>query len=336
MRRINPERILRLIARDVRVVEQEAIGVFEIFPDWVEFVENKSPRLGVLAVVGPGKGFGRRFEKVLLLEMGVSRGRPYHPAKGLKRQLGQPEINKRRKWFSLSPEQYQLVAPFLFAKLQELTNQRESTWKTSAFSGDPFILPTPRYYWSRHQKTLFETVSYQPQPKGVRFSASREDEVLLRDIYWAEKHLNSYLRGKLIGLAKFIDLLLSYYQGNNWQGERFLKLQKVQWIQNVLRERKLPAYLIKEMMDLKDKRGLPLIKDSRFGEIAKKFGVEVYQEKTEEQRLAEKALPNPSQRLSEIQLRVTTGLEADKDYVVFEIFPSHKSKEEQKEEGLPF
>jgi len=333
MRGLNPEKIPGLIVKDVRVVEEEAIGVFKIFPDWVEFVENKSPRLGVLAVVGPAEGFGRKFEKALLLEVGVSRGRPYHPAKGLKRQLGQSEISKRRKWLSLSPEQYQLIAPFLFTKLQELTNERVPLWKKGPYSEDPFLVPTPRHYWSRHYKTLFESIKYLPQPKGVRFSVSREDEFFLGDIYWAEKNLNPYLSKKLMKLAKFIDLLLSYYRKNNWQGERFLRLRKVQHIQRVLRKIKLPAHLIKEIMDLKDRSGLPVVKDSRLAEIAEKFGVKFYQGKSEEQRLAERALANPSQRVGEIQLRVTTGLEAGKDYIVFEVFSSRKDEKEQR---LPF
>ncbi|MDP2934832.1 MAG: hypothetical protein Q8N59_03650, partial [bacterium] len=142
MRGINPKKIPELIAKDVEVVEKEARFIFEISPDEtrIEMRENPSSRLNVMAIIGPSQGLGRNWEKVLLAEIGISRSRPYHEARGLDVKSDLPSIPRRRKWFSLSLSQYRLVAPIVFKKIEGLAYQRISLWEKGPLSSNVFMV----------------------------------------------------------------------------------------------------------------------------------------------------------------------------------------------------
>lgn len=308
------------IKRDVETVKKQALGVFEMYADGtIKFESNQEPRLGVLAIIGPALGFEDKYNEVLLAEIGVSQSRPYHAAFGLNRKKGQSEIPGRQKCFSLSKDQYQRIAPFVFLKLQELANKRVASWGKGYFSDDPFRVRTPRKYLSRHQKTLFETETYVIIVQGARFSIDVRDSFFISDVFWAELNLGQELKKILKGLAKFISLLLyDKYRNSHWQGESFLKLKYVQTIRDILVRKQMPVYLIKEMLDLN------IIKDDRFKYILESIGIDLSKisEKTRERKLSDIVLSNPEQRLGKIQLRVTTGFEKKKDFIVFEVFPS--------------
>lgn len=311
MRGISKSRILSFIEQDVRTVKEEALGVFRIDSDSqkIEFIENKNPRLGVLAILGSGEGFGRKFEEVLLVEIGVSRTRPYHEARGLARKEHESNVPQRRKWFDLTQDQYKRVAPFVFKQIQLLTDKRVGLWKCGV--DNPFCVKTSRHYWMRSKKKLFISEAYKPQVQGARFSISLKDKFFLKQVYQAE--LSMFWKKRLEGLAKFIDLRLSSYRSNGYR-RNFLTLQGVRQILDILEYKKLPAYALEEMVNTYLPEGR---KNRLFNEIVSLVGWNG--DKSEERRLAEEAIamaPLP-------KLKVTSGINGS-DFIVFEVFPSSK------------
>lgn len=329
MRGIKPEMIPELVQRDVDLVEREAKIVIDITS--LSIRQNPRPGLGIIAVVGPGKFLGMDFKKALLCEIGLGKSRPYHEAK---RPGGEKFIQKRRRWFSLTEEQYLIIAPEIFKLLQGLADNRIDNWKCGPNSDNPFRIRVPRSFWSRHEKTLFQTLSWKPLPRGARFAVSLSDEFdefLLKDIFWAELNLNSGLQGHLKGLARFIDLYLSVYKdkiGKNGFSRRFPKLKRVQQIREMIYSSSLSGspYLLIEMLNY-----LPQKESNCLWPYITTHLIPFGGEETKERKLSTQAITGPESRLKGIQLRIKTGLDGrnlyqktpkERDHVVFEIFSS--------------
>jgi len=302
-------RVLYLVERDVSAVKNEAMGVFRIDPEFgnVEFAENKKARLGVLAIIGPGNGFGRRFPEALLAEIGVSRTRPYHEALGLSRGSEESNIPARRKWFGLTQSQYEIVAPHVFQCIQRFADERIALWKCGP--DNPFFVKTPRHYWLRSKKTLFYNEGYKPRLASARFSISTQDVFFLKEVFSAD--LNVYWKERLPGLAKFVDLRLAQYRTKGYR-RSFRKLGGVKNIISVFDNQQLPRYALEEMLD----KYLPHGRANKFfHELAELIGWNG--EKAEERKLADEAVvtsPN-------LKLKVISGL-SGRDFIVFEIFSS--------------
>lgn len=321
-------KISRLAAKDVEIVKKWGRVILEISPDEtkIEISENPNPRLNILVVIGPSEGFGRKWDKVLLLEIGISRTRPYHEARGLNRKNEESSIPERRKWFSLSPYQYQLVGPIVFKIIERLAFERVRNWKRGPFSKYPFKLRTPHRYWSRRQKKLFESDGsnrlYREQPKGARFTASLKDEFLIRDICWAELNLNLRLKRHIKGLVNFIDLRLNWYKHSYRYKRPFLQLKGAKEVQSILQKSSLSRHLIFEaicrLRDEKRNQFSPYLFD-----MVGWRGRGIEEKKLS---LLAESLPDshPRQRLEGIQLMITTDLGEKKDYIVFEVFPRQK------------
>ena len=337
MRGISPEKISKLVARDVRIVEKEARLIFEILPDkrTIEIIENPNPRLNVIAVVGPSWGFERGWSKVLLAEIGISRSRPYHEAQGLNRTPEQSNIPHRNKWFSLTPQQYQLIAPLIFRRLEGITEKRVALWKTGLFSDNKFVIPTTWNYWLRRSKRFIQRDSLIIPPRGTRFTVHLKDELFVRDIYWAELNLNEQLRRYIIGMARLIDLRLSWYAHRKSQ-RPFHNLKGA----NEVRERLKNSFLLRHPH--LSKEIVRRLKDGEYRPKGRKEKSPYWQvvaemidwngEPIPERKLAYLAschpiLFHPGTRLGEIQVLVTTSLEKKKDHIVFEVFPRDFRKE---------
>jgi len=329
MKGMNQQQCLDFVKKDITVIRDEAIGVIIISPDnkSFELVENENPRLGVLAIIGPAQGFGKEFDKALLAEIGIGSSRPYHKARGINRQINESDLPQRRKWFNLSEEQYNLIAPFVFNFILEKFRQRVDGWKLGPY----FDIPTPVNIWWRAQKRLKSFTRWKAMPVGTAFSISKKDKLLLRDIYWAELNLNERLSYALGGLARFINLMLSRLKNVRFKGGKpFEKLGIAHDIEDNIYKIPQP-YLREEVL-----KHLPGHKDNYFfSELQKLFGLSG--EESEEQYLAKEAenLPSPEKRLGKIQLRVTTGLDGicqkkkskrDRDHIVFEVFPPIESE----------
>jgi hypothetical protein len=324
MKGISLERRWDKIERDVANVMKNATAVIIISPDnkSFEFIENENPRLGILAIVGPTQGFGREFNKALLAEIGLGASYPYHKARGLNRQLDESDLPGRGRWSGLSKEQYILIASHIFNFIQKMAQARVKNWKTGPY----FNVPFTKNRWSRSGVTSRET--RKELPKGARFSISKKDQLLLSDLFWAELNLNKQLMNALAGFARAIDLRLNRIRQRYKGKKSFEKLSSARDVEDAIY--KLSLYLRKELL-----KKLPGGKKNLFySELKELFGLSNTEE-LPEQVLSKKAanLPNPKERLGNIQLRITTGLDGinimgkskerneDKDYIVFEVFP---------------
>lgn len=324
MQGINPEKIPELVKKDVNVVLQEAKIILKISPDgkMIEIVENPHPRLGVIAVIGPAKGLGQYFAEALLTEIGIGRSRPYHRAYG----IGKPEnphVPKRRKWFYLSPSQYGLVAPIIFRKIERMAYEKLASWAKGPFSDDPFLIRSRWIFWTKRGSKFYDRVSWALAIRGARFSISLKDELFVRDIYWAELNLNAMIKKRINGLAGFISKRINWYRRRYKYRKPFSQLEGVKQIQEAFQRSSLSRHLHME--------AIRLLRDDRkketpfFPYIADMFGWDG--KETKERKLASLACSDssdPKSRLGDIQLRVTTGLEEKKDYIVFEVVPRQK------------
>jgi len=325
---VHPAMVPILVQRDVDLAKKEAKVVINL--SILDLAYNPKPGLGVIAIIGPGEFFGRKYREALLCEIGLGQSRPYHNAKKPKAYCKVDEsrwMEKRRKWFSLSEEEYLAIAPLIFKIFQELTDKKVATWKHGFYSDDPFLLPTPRNYFSRRQKKLYQSISMMPQRKGIRFAVSKKDEFFVRDIYWAALN-SSDLKIHLNGLARFIDLYLSPYKKPLRRS--FSKLKRVIRIKrtclSLLSMR--GAYLLSEILRCLPKRQ----RNPLWPHLTDLLGDDG--NPTKERRLADSVLPDPKSRVGYIELKITTGLfgkygrQGDifiRDHIVFEVLPSYSS-----------
>ncbi|OGZ32435.1 MAG: hypothetical protein A2V69_02340 [Candidatus Portnoybacteria bacterium RBG_13_40_8] len=327
MKGLSSEKIPELAAKDVRIVKKEARIIFRISPDerLIETIENKNPRLDLIAIVGPTWEFNRGWKEVLLAEIGISRTRPYHEARGLNRKNEESNIPKRRKWFFLSPHQYQLIAPMIFKKIEGLAYERVCLWEKGPFSTDPFKLPSIRHYWLRSAKTLYVNDYWMSRISGARFTVSLRDVFIIRDICWAEANLNRYLRKVLRGLVNFIDLRLNWYKFS-YKGRRpFRTLDGTKQVEERLKSRfftKHPHLLWEVIRRLKEEK-----ENKYWLHLAEMIAWTIRE--PEERKMAFMAvshpyLSHPRTRLGDIQLLVTTEISKKKGYIVFEVFPRKK------------
>lgn len=321
MRGLNPEKIPELIKGDVDLVKKEARFVLIISPDerTVLVSENDNPRLDVFAIIGPSQGFNRHWDEVLLTEIGISRTRPYNEVRGLVRQLEQSNIHQRRKWFSLSQQQYLLVAPVIFKMMNVRAEKIISFWKTGSPENE-FRIRTRSSWWSNHRKKLSFKSLYYAVPRGIRFNVSLKDEFFVRDVFWAGLNLNKRIKNQINGLAGFISKRLNWYnKEGNYCGKRdvvdLIGYQQVkECIQGCYLNR-FPHLMVELAKKLKQ--------DSRIASFFPRLA-DIFQwhgEETEESRLASSASQIPSlvERLGEIQILVTADLSKKRDFITFEV-----------------
>lgn len=282
----------------------------------VEVIRNKNPVLNMFAVIGPATGYGGEHPEALLMEIGLWRTRPYREA--TYRENGRRKwLRERAIWFKMSPEQYQLVAPRLFEELGEYAKSIMRSWKRGPYSDNPIKIFVPKTHYGIAKRKFEMRERYRPALQGVRFSISVEDEFLLSDVYWAELNEKGFRGQQLRGLARYVDMVLSrLYKGNQYSGERFLRLQGVQNLIDSCSRLRSHPYLLKELV--RSKR----IKDDRFFLILKSLGVED-DATSRERQYADEVLPHPQKRISmeELQIRMMSGLQKAKPYVVAEILP---------------
>jgi hypothetical protein len=327
MKQTGPEMIARLVSQDVQRVKNQAAIVFEIEEGKIRFSRNENPLLDIIAVIGPGWYSETKFNEAILLEIGIGKSRPYHLARrpGNLRKNGESSyLPPRRKWFSLSQEQYCQIAPIIFKTLKELS--LEQIQGRECNSSNPFYAPTSRLYWSRHQKSLFENENKIPCRPHTRFAVSLQDQFLISDVYCAEINLNRPLRNQLAGLANFIDLYLAPYK--NGFKRSFLTLKRVKNVQKRINHAWFcrPSHLRLHLLNFLSKKDKNPLWPYLTSHLIPWDG-----QPTAEIRLIERVLDNPQSRLGDIQLKVTTGLDGANDYrldpikrdhIVFAVYPT--------------
>jgi hypothetical protein len=236
----------------------------------------------------------------------------------MNRKLDQSHSHDRRKWFSLSAEQYHLVAPIIFKKIDFLTQEKVSSWK----SGSPskrFIVPCSWNWWFRRGGKTVTHDSFFEIPCGISFSVSLQDKLLLYDICWAELNSNISIRRLVEGMAKNISLRLSYYHSSkHYKGVRnFDELKGAKEVKTMLKNSylwKCPHLLVEVVTKIKKRKKCNFWQ--YVADLIKWDGNE-----TEQRKMASMALPDRWSRLGSIQIHLTPNLNTKRirDYVVFEV-----------------
>lgn len=307
MRGLSPDRIPELVAADVARVERHAAHVVYL-NGGVKVLDNPSPRINVIAVVGPGQAFGQNFEQAVLLEVGIFRARPWQEVEG---------IPRRRSWCSLNPEQYLEVAPALFGVLQSMTNQRVRMWRRKAES--PVYLTMRQAYFYRYLRAKSRRFSMK---KGCRFSVSRRDIPLLADLYWAT--LYGLESRKIIGFGRYAETLLVMSRGKKNRAEAIedLTLEVQDRLNRGHGEGSWPR--------------CQLWAARKYGRKTRRYGIRILEhflrgqldwqgEEMPEEVLASRVLHGVKKRVAKIHIRDISGTrqtDAQKPYVVFEMLPS--------------
>jgi len=302
------------IQRDVRLVMGRAAIVLRILNDEeVEIIRNARYTLNVIAITGMDYD-----GEVLLEEVGLHRTKPFRASQigRIGRKLGKPGrrtcMPARSKFFELTTDQYQQVAPVIFHILQETVNERVASWRRGP--KDPYRILCPQFHYDSRRNKLYLSWKDREWPRGLRFSV-RKDSFFARDVCWAELNSNDIIQNYLNGFAGFIDLCLSKHQ-RGWRRRcNFEELKGVRQIGNVLAYRKLPRHLLIETMQyLAGGRE----KNYLWVDMAQYFGWDGTE--SEEKGLSLKVLtdPDPISRLGRIQIRV---VKVGKHCLTFEVFP---------------
>lgn len=334
---------LETVLRDVSLVKENAVRVFHIKKDGsVEVIDNENFRLEVVAVIGPYQDEKWDLEEAVLLEIGLNRSRPYNETNipPSLRRSGEPKnFTPRYHGLSLTPEQYQLVAPFIFKYLEARAAAQVSTrkdgwqpYKVRALgkhnSSEQLLKP----FLGRKGKLVTAKLKYEVPPL-VRFSARMTDNLFVSDIYWAELFGNQKVQDQFKGLGNEIQALLdtalkkSRATPKDWRSNRFFNLVMVKFERfsisygdSLGRDR---SYLQKVL--LRDYVGE---RNYFFDEIATRLGWS-WHEPIKEEMLALQALLNPETRLNGLQIKPWRII---KNQLTFDVYPRKPSDEDE----IPF
>jgi len=335
MRGLKPEMIPRLAIRDVNIVKREARFIIKL-PE-LKVIENPRPRLGVIAIIGPGKYLGMRYGEVELDEIGIGKTYPWHRAQRPKSLLTDGEIETipdRHPWFSLSEDQYILVAPVVFELIQRITN-RQTEQRKSGENGYMIDIGWARYF--RYHGKLEAQKSRKNFLRGKRFSVSFKSR-FLPDVYWAELNLNWIIQKHSQRIIRQVYNCFSRYQ--TLPRRDFSKLAATRNSLKLIAGSSLcnARYLLAEAFARYPHKKTPFFSHIA-SLVSQNAGV------SRERHLADAALKlpgSPRARLNGIQLEVTTGLFGSKfnayhaskykkarprDYIVFEVFHSSQKNE---------
>ncbi len=273
---------------------------------------NENSPLDVISIIGPNQ-FG---EQSLLEEIGLDRARPFAGRRILTEEVGKKHkyIPDRKRLYSMTEEQYLIVAPVVFGLLQLIVDTRVTQWPTG-----PFYEIDCRYCrYSQAARKTNEWSRMRQWPRGLRFSVHRES-FFAKDVYWAELNLNEIINNFLSGLARFIDMRLARYRTEWKERTEFANLKGVREVAGNIERNSLPPYLNSRLL---------MYHNNQFATyLAEMFD---WNGKSAEEELAESALPDPEFRLGNIQLRVTSGLERRNKgkklnhYITFEVHASIK------------
>jgi hypothetical protein len=315
MKGIKPEMVPVLVERYVNRVKNEAKVIVDIAK--MSCTENPNARLNVIAVIGPGLLLDKFYPEALLCEIGIHLGRPWHEAnrpRALTRPGESLRIQPRHPWFAMTKEQYLAAAPLIFRQIQNIADQCIDKWKY----GGSFRIPNNCKRFYRRQKKLFSYEAYKSTPKGITFSANKRDDLFLSDIYWAELNLNLIIKEQMERIGKELNFSYCCRYKNGFQ-RSFKSLKIAEDAKKIMFTPSLKDshYLLIEALQFlpkKEKHPLyPFIAE----ELLKWDG-----QTPPEKKLACSALPDPKNRVANIQLRVKNSCNGKHDYVPFIVYHS--------------
>jgi len=309
---IKPTDVSLLVERDVSRVRAKARTVITLDRQRGFTIRHNpfaAPRLSVIAVIGPGKFQGKSFDEALLCEVGICRGRPYAAA-----FVGGRHLPRRRKWFSLSDEQYMAVAPTVFQAIESLMRERVACWKAGTPDNPMMVSALVSCYDRRERKNILRNV-FVPVVNGARFSFAYADRRLLADVLWAEWSVNKAAKSRICRLARWIGWHMSHYRSSRrTDGQKFWKLGRVSRIMQALaRKELLPHEKIRLLEELSErakhggKRFLSRFRE-KFGE-PDRFFIEILNE----------TLPHAALRVGGAVIKT---VRANGRYLTAEVFPT--------------
>jgi hypothetical protein len=306
------------IQRQVATVKNEAVYLLIIKEDkTVEATIKKNGLLKVIAVIGEHRNDQYNLDEAVLLEIGMNRSRPYRVLQ-IPRAIRKPgqsrRLQPRHDGFQLTTEQYELVAPIVFSCMLhnaiEQISARTSGWtpyNVKALGphnkGEKITKPVIA---RRSGRLAAGDVKYGVMPR-VRFTVAMGDELLVRDVFWAEIYGNPLVQAHMRAIGEEITKLLaetlrkSPQTPENWSKSSYFSLAMerfgmfTQDYKGKLRDR---SYLQK--MVLRDQIGP---QNYFYDEIAHRLGWDDHDPIPEEQ-LAKAALPDPKRRVGDIQLKM--------------------------------
>ena len=314
MRGISPKKIFELAKNDAERIKRGAKIVVQIDENGkiIDLRENPNGKISVLAVVGPigivDERVGEEFlknglldvllkEQVLLLEIGMARGKPYRVGYDRERKNNTFHIPLRRKWFFLSTTQYLNLSPVLFLLLKNEAQDRRQKWLKHETTF--FLLRKGSGF--RKERTTAELLA---SCAGVKFSVSLKDAFICSDILWAEKE--NEVRKRFLNYFCSLSIKLLYSENKKQKNKDNLKKYLMR------HHRPRSFYVIEDMVEL-----LPMNKKFIAADIANLIGWDL--KETKERSLRNAVLANPSSRVSNIKLRVER-INYSRNYLIFEVF----------------
>lgn len=171
-----PDKLLR----DARRLKQRARWVLLIDEkgEVRDFIGNDDYVANVIAVLGPVTSHGMKLSEALLLEIGISHGRPYLPTESHRKggRAQRERMKGRSKAADITLTQLQTVWPMILSIIEESVIQARSTWKNK----DGWFVNT------KAGCKCFE--------RGICFSVSNTDHILHEAFLLRDVDVRSYLR----------------------------------------------------------------------------------------------------------------------------------------------
>jgi hypothetical protein len=302
------------VRRDAELIKNEARVVVFVDENFnVSVNRNEQGKVNVIGIIGPGTSHnGYYLREALLEEVGIGSSRPYHKGK-IPECFREPEkshaITYRYRGFILGRDQYLVVAPPVFEAIQNLTDECVANWRSGG-PDDPYRVSGTKYHYNRSEEKLHRYLGMVAVTSGARFSVAL-NSFFLRDIFWAGQELNVSLEK----FARLINMRL-VHRLKRWRGKReFAGLLRAKEIHEIIEKSRLPKYLLPAAIS-----HLPGGEANQFAPFLRQI-IGWQETVTPEQEMALNSFPKQRARLGDIQLLVTTGLEARKDYITFEVFP---------------
>jgi len=236
MKGLSPKDVARLVNEDVSIIQKEARFVIIIENNQAIIRENSHGKISVIGIIGEGTLEGMCYPMALLCEIGLRRGKPYQRISSKKRDSKGKLILRRRTWFSMTWEQYRVVAPCVFKILQHLADTTSAQWATGNRK-NPYMI-----YGDCERRIEKAIRCVNP----VRFSVLPKDTFVVRDVYWAETHLNKAMLRGCEGLKVFISRCIYPWmnKGKKPHRKNFFSLKWPSITRDKVRASKLPTYLV--------------------------------------------------------------------------------------------
>lgn len=286
--------IERMMDRSVAMVEKHARFVLVIdkhgFP--ISYYKKEPYGLNIIAVIGESVINDTLFPRVILMEIGIWRTKPYRSANA---PTGYAEkrlnLKYRTKGGDLTNEQWSNLAPFISDIITVEASRVIKQWKSKG----PWVVPVGDT-WKTYEV-------------GVCFSCSFKDHAFLATIIRADrKH-----RESLVKKASLINYTLQHLTYDSYSDDAIKRMTSTQKVAESLREHLVPSYHFSyfERMIHKRKRAL-------FREVAEAFNL-VDLEKVHE---FDKILKTHRRGINVIEASIRIKMEREqKGYLVFEFIP---------------